>query len=145
MIFGSGPLEAETRALARDLGLSELEIVTGTTAPEDLYGRLDLLLLMSRVEGVPNTLIEAQACGLPVAACDVGGVGEAMLRRGPAAGLLMAPDIAPGDAADSLAEWLDGALAADPAPRVRFAHKGFGRAALAGAALALYRGKEPGR
>jgi len=136
VIFGSGPLGPEIAAEARRLGLERLEIVGGSTAPEDLYGSADLTLLMSRVEGVPNTLLEAQACGLPVAACDVGGVREALHESA----LLLDAVVTPEAAARQIADWLPGALAADPVPRAAFVHRNFGRHALAAQAVALYCG-----
>jgi glycosyltransferase involved in cell wall biosynthesis len=45
----------------------------------EIYAGIDLLLLTSRTENVPNVLIEAQAVGIPVVAPDVGGLSEAML------------------------------------------------------------------
>jgi glycosyltransferase involved in cell wall biosynthesis len=42
------------------------------------YAALDVLLLTSSVEGLPNVLIEAQAAGRPVVATDVGGTREAI-------------------------------------------------------------------
>ena len=43
-----------------------------------IYAALDVILLTSLSEGVPNVLIEAQACGRLIVATDVGGVSEAM-------------------------------------------------------------------
>jgi glycosyltransferase involved in cell wall biosynthesis len=43
-----------------------------------VYAALDVILLTSLCEGVPNVLIEAQAAGRPVVATDVGGVSEAI-------------------------------------------------------------------
>jgi glycosyltransferase involved in cell wall biosynthesis len=40
---------------------------------------MDVVLLTSRHEGLPNVLLEAQSLGVPVVAPDVGGVGETIL------------------------------------------------------------------
>ena len=39
---------------------------------------MDLFLMTSRIEGLPNVLIETQAVGVPPVAIDVGGVRETM-------------------------------------------------------------------
>lgn len=42
------------------------------------YQALDALCLPSRNEGLPLAILEAQSCGTPVVACDVGGVSEGL-------------------------------------------------------------------
>jgi glycosyltransferase involved in cell wall biosynthesis len=44
-----------------------------------VYSLFDVVLLTSAVEGLPNTLIEAQAAGRPVTTTDVGGASEAII------------------------------------------------------------------
>lgn len=46
-----------------------------------LFGELDLLLVPSRTEGFPNIAAEAQSCGLPVLAFEVGGASEIIENR----------------------------------------------------------------
>jgi glycosyltransferase involved in cell wall biosynthesis len=43
------------------------------------YAALDVLLLTSFVEGLPNSMVEAQAAGRPVVATNVGGTREALV------------------------------------------------------------------
>lgn len=43
---------------------------------------VDVFILLSRSEGLPVSIQEALAAGIPVLACDVGGVGEAIDRSG---------------------------------------------------------------
>ncbi len=82
---GTGPLEAELRALLRDLGL-DAEVVDGN-APGAVHRALhetDLLLTASKVaaDGDAETLglvnLEAHACGVPVLTTDSGGIPEAV-------------------------------------------------------------------
>lgn len=54
-----------------------------------LFGASDVVVHTGTVEGMPLTLIEAQACGTPVIAYDVAGVAEAVVDG--ATGLLVPP------------------------------------------------------
>jgi glycosyltransferase involved in cell wall biosynthesis len=69
-----------------------------------LFGASDVVVHTGTVEGMPLTLIEAQACGTPVIAYDVAGVGEAV--RDGVTGFLAPPCDVPrlGDALRRLAD-----------------------------------------
>jgi glycosyltransferase involved in cell wall biosynthesis len=56
----------------------------------DLYRRAHVFVHVSKTEGAPRVLYEALACGVPIAATDVGGI-RAVLDGG-RAGLLFPPD-----------------------------------------------------
>lgn len=68
--------------IAREIkaqGLSEVITVLGQRSDVNVLMSLsDLLLLTSSHEGLPNVVLEAQLCGLPVVATDVGGTSEAL-------------------------------------------------------------------
>jgi glycosyltransferase involved in cell wall biosynthesis len=83
VIFGYGDLDATLKEQAAALGLAERVLFTGKVARERIpafFGAADLFLLPSvhdhagNVDGLPNTLLEAMACGLPIVASDVVGV-----------------------------------------------------------------------
>jgi glycosyltransferase involved in cell wall biosynthesis len=79
LIIGDGPMQAAIRERALSLGLDErLTLADAMTDVGLGYAALDVLLLTSFVEGVPNALVEAQAAGRPVVATDVGGTREAV-------------------------------------------------------------------
>lgn len=139
-ILGSGPLLREVEAAAKALGLDDLVIQGGVVDPVALYGDIDVLLLMSQVEGLPNVLLEAQAMGKPVAACDVGGVREAVKRGGKGAGLILDADVTAEEAAAQIAAWLPAARSAPPFLIQRHISDTFGPALLAQRTMALYRG-----
>ena len=72
-LVGYGPLEAELRARAADLDLTGIVDFVQTDAPLPHYQASDLLLFTStEAEGMPNVVLEALSCGVPVAAFALG-------------------------------------------------------------------------
>jgi len=86
--YGEGGLEAPLRERARGLGLDDALKLHGAVPVARLreeLSRSDLLLQPSEVdpegrcEGVPNSILEAMAVGLPVVATQHGGIPEAVV------------------------------------------------------------------
>jgi glycosyltransferase involved in cell wall biosynthesis len=84
-IYGDGPMREELTALRDRLGLQdEVELVGERDGEEVLraYQRADIFALTPCVtadgdrDGVPNVIVEAMACGLPVVTTDAGGTTE---------------------------------------------------------------------
>ena len=70
-VFGEGPLEAELRAYAEELGIGGDVLFAGyVNDPAACYLDADLLVLSSTSEGFGNVLIEAMAAGVPVVSTD---------------------------------------------------------------------------
>src|SRR5690606_4533074 len=66
---------------AHQLGIAERVQLAGARPHDELptwMQAADLLSLPSHNEGVPNVVLEAMACGLPVVASDVGGIPEVL-------------------------------------------------------------------
>jgi glycosyltransferase involved in cell wall biosynthesis len=76
-IAGSGPELGKLEALARSLAIAEAVAFLGRLdrdAVAALYADADLMLNPSRVDNMPNSVLEGLACGLPVVSTRVGGV-----------------------------------------------------------------------
>ena len=77
VVFGSGPMEGKMRRHANRLRVRDRLHLPGMTTDIALaYSALDVFLLTSRVEGTPNTILEASLLGVPVIAPAVGGISE---------------------------------------------------------------------
>ena len=64
IILGEGPLRAELEAQIAGLGLADRVKLPGyTTNTLAHFSRSDVFVLSSRVEGLPNVLVEAMMCG----------------------------------------------------------------------------------
>ena len=113
-----GDLGPQTQALAQELGLAGRVRFLGLR--EDvpaLMAASDVLLAPSRREALSLTLLEASACGLPIVATRVGGIGE-VVEEG-ASGFLVAPDDPPALAAAIAPLLADAALRARCGARAR--------------------------
>ena len=76
-LVGDGPEDTALRALAVDLGIAgDVRFHGWQEDARPQFSRMDMLLLPSHTEGLPNVVLEAMAMGVPVAATNVGGVSE---------------------------------------------------------------------
>lgn len=76
-IAGSGPQAEALAALARTLGIADRVRFTGRLDRDQmaaLYRDADLMLNASRVDNMPNAILEALASGLAVVSTDAGGI-----------------------------------------------------------------------
>lgn len=71
LLAGKGELLEQTETLARELRLADSVIFTGVRSDVPrLLSAMDVLVFPSLYEGMPNTVIEAQATGLPCIVSD---------------------------------------------------------------------------
>jgi glycosyltransferase involved in cell wall biosynthesis len=121
-IAGSGPLEAELKVLAAQLGVAaRVRFLGWRDDPSALYRAADACLFPSRFEPLGNVVIQAWAHGLPIVAA--GSRGPADLIRNEQDGLLVAIDD------DEALAKAAGRLIAEPGLGARLAEAGTGRVA----------------
>lgn len=77
VIVGAGAEFALAQRRISELGMGDRIFLAGLRRDVPFFmSRADLLLHLARMEGLPNVIIEAQLCGLPVVATPAGGTSE---------------------------------------------------------------------
>jgi glycosyltransferase involved in cell wall biosynthesis len=122
-IVGDGPEKLRLKAEARALGLGgAVEFLGAVRDARELMARASVVVLTSRSEGLPMTLVEAMALGKPIVATRVGGVPEIVVDG--ITGLVVPPGDF-GAVADAIVRILDApALAANLGREARRAFLG---------------------
>jgi glycosyltransferase involved in cell wall biosynthesis len=117
LVAGDGPERSRLEAQCRRLGVESCVRFLGQVYNVDvLYRNLDLLVLPSRSEGLPNAMLEAMQADVPVVATTVGAVPDVVGTSG-AARL-----VAPGSAA-ALAHAIELALTQGDSPAAAAARR----------------------
>lgn len=79
LLVGEGPLRSEYLALIKEIGVEErVSVCPHTPSPETYYAAADIFVMSSTYEPFGQTLLEATASGLPVAAFSSHGVKTAV-------------------------------------------------------------------
>lgn len=109
LIVGRGPHRAFLESLARRLAVTESVIWAGYHEDEDLAAHFrtpDLMLFTARGSDEGHrAIVEAMACGTPVASYPIYGVREVL---GPLAGRLLSPELTPEALAGVCERFFDG-------------------------------------
>lgn len=81
-LAGTGELESELKALARTLGIGHAVRFLGLVSDvRPILAATDVFVLSSTTEGLPMSLLEALAAGVPVVATRVGGIPTVVKHR----------------------------------------------------------------
>ena len=100
LILGHGEMRSKLEQMAAELGIEgRVSFTSFVTNILDYLHASDLFIFPSVKEGMPNALLEAMACGLPVIATRIGGVVDVIRDRDN--GLLVSPGNA-GELRDAL-------------------------------------------
>ena len=79
VIAGSGPEEQSLKFQVENLELNERVILAGQLAKKELaeyFRRARIFVLNTQYEGLPHSVLEAMACGVPVITTNIGGNSE---------------------------------------------------------------------
>lgn len=91
VLIGDGPCRSELEALTYHLGLADKVTFMGERLDiAKVLANLDVSVLTSSSESLPNAVTESMAAGLPVIATRVGGIPEIIVHR--KTGLLVSPE-----------------------------------------------------
>jgi len=84
MMVGTGPKKEDLLKILTKMNIEDEVIFTGRVEPQKIhkyYQAADIFVLPSYTEGLPVSVLEAMACGLPVVATNVGGIPEIITDR----------------------------------------------------------------
>jgi len=92
-LYGDGPLRKTLEKKAKVYGLLQFKLAGKVSQPElpEILNNSAALVLPSYYEGLPNTLLEAMACGIPVIATGI--KGSADLVKDGVTGYLVPPKV----------------------------------------------------
>ena len=80
MVIGDGPLRGQVEERVRTLGIGDrVRLLGWRDDVGDLLQAMDVFLLTSRFEGLPRSVLQAMAAGVPVVATAVDGTPEVVL------------------------------------------------------------------
>ena len=139
LLVGDGIRRPWVEALAKDRGLGEAVVFTGFRAdvPKLLRAMDCFVLASTRTEGVPQSLLQAFAAGVPVVASSIGGIPEVV--KDGETGILVPPEDAAALARAIESVLSDGSGAAARAREARrLVEERFSHGATVSRLLALY-------
>lgn len=93
LVAGAGEEEENLKGTARSLRLGASVVFVGAVDPTEIdnyFKVADLCIFPSLSEGMPNVLLEAMSCGIPVVASAIGGIVDVITSG--ENGLLVPPD-----------------------------------------------------
>lgn len=83
VLAGEGELLQESEALASNLGIKSKVVFSGNVEDvSSLLAQCDVFVLPSKSEGMPVSLLEAEAAAMPIIASDVGGIPDVVDSNG---------------------------------------------------------------